>query len=414
MTRFQIIGIFEDKILAAGEFNGDGYFEDGHGEELCSMFPEVKTEKDYRKIVKDMNDQHFEYDGQLIFNLTENPFVEDGVEYDIFDFYTLRKRNLYFKCWFSDYLYIINLSDDDKEIIDENGIEITVKQGGWVTINFGELYKQEDLDSNIKCMSNVEISSSNHIWDLIEEEGWWYSIDKDSGYCDIGISSRAGEDFFFTIDTNGTEDIATQILNEADNFDPDEHVVDFIRSGASGIPNVRDLIDDADWISNALCDLAEKVNGRTDNHMITPILPELALEMLNKFKGMSYKMWEMMDVKVEEYLLEDAEYVVVAYGIAARVAKEAINNLRQEGYKVGMVRPITLYPFPKASLDNLDYGRVKGIIDVEMTIPAQMRDDIELQVKGRCPVHEYGRSGGMLLDDEGVYGAIADIVKGGE
>ena len=157
-----------------------------------------------------------------------------------------------------------------------------------------------------------------------------------------------------------------------------------------------------------------KRNGREDSHMITPILPEMALEMLNKFKGMTYNMWGMMDVKVEEYLLEDAEYVVVAYGIAARVAKEAINTLREEGYKVGMIRPITLYPFPKASLDNLDYGKVKGIIDIEMTIPAQMRDDIELQVKGRCPVHEYGRSGGMLLDDEGVYNAISEIVKGGE
>ncbi len=157
-----------------------------------------------------------------------------------------------------------------------------------------------------------------------------------------------------------------------------------------------------------------RVGGRTDSHMITPILPEPALELLNKGKAMQYKMWEMLDTKVEEFMLEDAEYVVVAYGIAARVAKEAILNLREEGYKVGMVRPITLYPFPKASLDNLDYSKVKGVIDIEMTIPAQMREDIELQVKGRCPVHEYGRSGGMLLDDEGVYDAIAEIVKGGE
>lgn len=157
-----------------------------------------------------------------------------------------------------------------------------------------------------------------------------------------------------------------------------------------------------------------RVGGREDSHMITPILPEPALELLNKGKAMQYKMWEMLDTKVEEFMLEDAEYVVVAYGIAARVAKEAILRLRDEGYKVGMVRPITLYPFPKASLNNLDYSRVKGVIDIEMTIPAQMREDIELQVKDRCPVHEYGRSGGMLLDDEGVYEAIAEIVKGGE
>jgi 2-oxoglutarate ferredoxin oxidoreductase subunit alpha len=158
----------------------------------------------------------------------------------------------------------------------------------------------------------------------------------------------------------------------------------------------------------------DRIDGREDDHMITPILPEPLLEKLNIGKGMQYKMWEKLDTKVEEFMIEDAEYVVVAYGIAARVAKEAVLRLREEGFKVGMVRPITLYPFPKASLNNLDYTKVKGVIDIEMTIPAQMRDDIELQVKDRCPVYEYGRSGGMLLDDEGVYEAIAKIVKGGE
>ena len=127
-----------------------------------------------------------------------------------------------------------------------------------------------------------------------------------------------------------------------------------------------------------------------------------------------YKDWEENDVKVEEFMLDDAEYVVVAYGIASRVAKEAILNLRAQGYKVGMIRPITLFPFPKKSIRNLDYGKVKAIIDIEMTIPAQMREDIELQVKDRCPVYEYGRSGGCLLDDEGVYEAIYDVVNGGE
>ena len=68
---------------------------------------------------------------------------------------------------------------------------------------------------------------------------------------------------------------------------------------------------------------------------------------------------------------------------------------------------------PKKVIHDLDYTRVKGIIDIEMTIPAQMRDDIALQVMERCPIHEYGRSGGCLLDDEGVYDAIKEIVTGG-
>ena len=154
-------------------------------------------------------------------------------------------------------------------------------------------------------------------------------------------------------------------------------------------------------------------NGRDYQGNITPIYTEPILESINAMSGELYKMWEEDDVKVEEFLMDDAEYVVVAYGIASRVSKEAILRLREEGFKVGMIRPITLFPFPKKNLHDLDYSRVKGIIDIEMTLPAQMRDDIALQVMERAPIFEYGRSGGMLLDDDGVYDAIKEIVTGG-
>lgn len=154
-------------------------------------------------------------------------------------------------------------------------------------------------------------------------------------------------------------------------------------------------------------------NGRDWQGNITPIYTEPILEGMNMMMGDMYKQWEEDDVKVEEFMTEDAEYIVVAYGIASRVSKEAVINLREKGHKVGLIRPITLFPFPKKSIRELDYSRVKAIIDIEMTIPAQMRDDIELQVMGRCPVYEYGRSGGCLLDDDGVYEAIENVVTGG-
>lgn len=154
-------------------------------------------------------------------------------------------------------------------------------------------------------------------------------------------------------------------------------------------------------------------NGREQAGKLSPIYGEAVLERLNIRAGKMYKKWESEDVRVEEFMVDDAEYVVVAYGIASRVSKEAVMNLREKGYKVGLIRPITLFPFPKKSIRNLDYSRVKGIIDIEMTIPAQMREDIELQVMGRCPVYEYGRSGGCLLDDDSVYEAIEKIVGGG-
>ena len=157
-----------------------------------------------------------------------------------------------------------------------------------------------------------------------------------------------------------------------------------------------------------------RVEGeQRSDRLLTPYFPEAILEMQNKSRSLMVKRWEANDVKVEEFMLEDAEYVIVAYGISARVAKEAIIKLREEGYKVGMIRPITLFPFPKESFRKLDYDKVKGFIDVELAIPAQMRDDIALEVKDRAPIYEYCRSGGILFDDDGVYTAVKNILDGG-
>lgn len=148
-------------------------------------------------------------------------------------------------------------------------------------------------------------------------------------------------------------------------------------------------------------------------HMVTPIYPEAALEGKNKLAAERTKRWEAQDVRVEEFMVDDAEWVIVAYGTSARVAKQAVLDLREQGYKLGLIRPITLFPFPKKAIRDLDYTRVKGLIDIEMAIPAQMREDIELQVLGRAPVYEYGRSGGILIDDEGVREAVQKIIEGG-
>jgi 2-oxoglutarate ferredoxin oxidoreductase subunit alpha len=77
-----------------------------------------------------------------------------------------------------------------------------------------------------------------------------------------------------------------------------------------------------------------------------------------------------------------------------------------------MIRPIYLVPFPKASLHDLDYKRVKAIIDVEMAIPAQMQDDIAQQVMERAPILTYGRSGGNTLKNDETTNAIRALIGG--
>lgn len=146
---------------------------------------------------------------------------------------------------------------------------------------------------------------------------------------------------------------------------------------------------------------------------LLPYFPEALLKLNNQKHKKMIENWEKNDVQVEEFMIEDAEYVIVAYGISARVSKEAILKLREEGVKIGLIRPITLMPYPKASLRNLNYEQVKGIIDVELAIPAQMRDDIALEVKDRAPIYEICESGGILFTDEKIYTDIKKIIAGG-
>ena len=145
-------------------------------------------------------------------------------------------------------------------------------------------------------------------------------------------------------------------------------------------------------------------------HIISPIY-EAGLEGLNRAFGERTESWKKNDVKVEELYLDDAEYVVTAYGISSRVCRQVVENLRRKDIKIGMIRPITLFPFPEKSFASLDKDKVKAIIDVEMAIPGQMSEDVRASVRD-IPVYEYGHSGGVLLDDVDVKSGIMNIING--
>lgn len=121
-----------------------------------------------------------------------------------------------------------------------------------------------------------------------------------------------------------------------------------------------------------------------------------------------YDSWKA-DVQVEEYETEDATVVITAYGISARIAKSAVDVLRKEGIKVGLIRPITLHPFPYDSFDKLDYSRVKSVLDVEMSIPAQFVQDVEIAVKDRCPIDTCLCSGGNIMSRDTIIEAVRKI-----
>ena len=105
------------------------------------------------------------------------------------------------------------------------------------------------------------------------------------------------------------------------------------------------------------------------------------MQAWNEDAAKMYASWEK-DVMVEEYQIEDAELVLTAYGISARICKSVVDILRKEGYKIGLIRPITVSPFPYASYDKINYDICKAVLDVEMSIPAQFVEDVEMGVKG--------------------------------
>lgn len=135
------------------------------------------------------------------------------------------------------------------------------------------------------------------------------------------------------------------------------------------------------------------------------------LQRENEEAAELYKSWEK-DIQVEEYQVEDAEIIIAAYGISARVSKSVVNILRKEGVKIGMIRPITVHPFPYSSFDNLDYSKVKTVLNVEMSIPAQFIVDVEKGVKGRCNIETCLCSGGNIIKREAVIEAAKKILKG--
>lgn len=134
----------------------------------------------------------------------------------------------------------------------------------------------------------------------------------------------------------------------------------------------------------------------------TMIINEAEQEKWNMIQAARYKKIEENEVRVEEYMTEDAEYVITAYGTSARVAKSAIKILREKGIKAGLIRPIALWPFPYGSLRKLDKDRVRKILCLELSIPAQLVEDIKLGVEGRIPIETYGRSAGNIFTAEEV------------
>ena len=153
--------------------------------------------------------------------------------------------------------------------------------------------------------------------------------------------------------------------------------------------------------------------GKTKNrqqHAITSLAMESAvlekfnLKLIDKYKKLSEE-----DVRFEKINCDDADYLIIACGSASRVCEKAVELARSEGIKVGLLRPITLYPFPVKEIQNMA-KQVKTMLTVEMSA-GQMVQDVRLAVNGSLPVEYFGRLGGIIPTPEEVLATLKKMVK---
>ncbi len=160
------------------------------------------------------------------------------------------------------------------------------------------------------------------------------------------------------------------------------------------------------WATNG------KPKGKERRILTSLDLDPHKLEKHNFHLQDKYKQIEANEVRYELIDCDDAEYIIVAYGSSSRISQKAIQLARAEGIKVGILRLITLWPFPKKPIDELVIKGIKGFLAVEMSA-GQMVEDVKLTVRERTKVEHFGRYGGVIHSPEEVLEALKTKIIGG-
>ncbi len=166
----------------------------------------------------------------------------------------------------------------------------------------------------------------------------------------------------------------------------------------------RELPTKSDWATTG-------TEGTRNPHIINSLfLDPQGLEDHNTKLQAKYREIKEKEVMHEAYNLENAEIVITAYGTTSRIAKNAIDALKEEGINVGLIRPKTLWPFPEKAFQELDEN-VKAVLAVEMS-EGQMIEDVRLSLNGKLPSDFYGRSGGMIPTPNAIMEKVKEMLGG--
>lgn len=174
------------------------------------------------------------------------------------------------------------------------------------------------------------------------------------------------------------------------------------------LPPFKPRFTDEEIVSMSPWAVTGKPDSRAQNIISSLELDPAKMEVHNIRRQERYREVEAKEVRYEEYRCEDAEYLLVAFGSSARICQKAVELLREEGVKAGLLRPITLWPFPTKVLNS--YAKqTKAMLCVELNA-GQMIEDVRLAVNGAVPVEHYGRMGGMVPTPEEIVEALKKML----
>lgn len=160
------------------------------------------------------------------------------------------------------------------------------------------------------------------------------------------------------------------------------------------------------------CKGREKLNSRSMPYPISA--SETMEDALERHRNQLYQdqlRWLDEEVKFEEYMMDDAEFIIVSYGSAARICTDSIKMLRAKGLKVGMFRPITICPFPEKQIAGFRERGFKGVLTVEMAMPPMLHYDVRLHLDQNIPCKFYNRCGGNTVDENEAVEAMENLIK---
>jgi pyruvate/2-oxoacid:ferredoxin oxidoreductase alpha subunit len=266
--------------------------------------------------------------------------------------------------------------------------------------------KQEGLSycagSELPCVVVNIVRGGPGLGNIAPEQGDYFQITKGGGHGNYRLIALA---------PNGAQEMCDLTMKAFDLADKYRNPACIMADGITGqmmevveIPKaVAPLPDNSDW--------SVKGTPETAGNLISSIVLDPAeLEAHNLKLEAKYQKILANEVMYEEYQTEDADLIVVAYGVVSRIVYSTVDQARELGLKVGLLRPITLWPFPTEAIARLA-SSASMFLAVELST-GQMVEDVKLAVNGEAPVHFYGRCGGMVPGGQELLAEYTKIMEG--